>query len=108
MTSNCGFAVALYCHLSKKNSAFRLEKVQLADLAQSVISCWRLYLLAGLVTAAELHEGYQLAKTIGHAQAFLTTLQVRNAKAFAVLTAWLKGNHVRETVLIERLPSPIA
>jgi hypothetical protein len=63
-----------------------------------------LYVLPGLVTAAELHAGYQWARAVGHGPAFLTALQERNAKAFDVLKAWMSSNPVRETMVIERLP----
>lgn len=64
-----------------------------------------LYVLPGLVTADELHEGYQQARAVGHGQAFVTALQARNAKAVEVLKTWLEGHQVRETVLIDRMPS---
>ncbi len=63
-----------------------------------------LYVLPGLVTAAELYAGYQRALAVGHGQAFVAALQTRNGKAVEILKVWLAGNHVRETILIDRLP----
>ena len=59
-----------------------------------------LYLLPGLVSAAELRAAYQAAQKANHVEAFMGALQTRNAKAVAVLKASLKGNSLRETVLI--------
>ncbi len=61
-----------------------------------------LYVLPGLVTAGALHEAYQRAQAVGHGPAFMTALQARSVKAIAILKAWLAGNQVRETVLIDR------
>ncbi len=63
-----------------------------------------LYVLPGLVTAAELHAGYQRARAAGHGRAFIMALQTRNAKAAEVLKAWLAGQPIRETVVIDRRP----
>jgi hypothetical protein len=62
-----------------------------------------LYVLPGLVSAADLFAGYQRACEASHGEVFRSTLQQRNPKAADVLDAWLAGKRSSETVLITRV-----
>ena len=62
-----------------------------------------LYVLPGLVSAADLFAGYQRARDAGHGEAFRSALRQRNPKASDVLDAWLAGKRFSETVMITRV-----
>ncbi len=96
LRARLGEAVGSYCEEVARRGQEPAE--------QPIPDVLALHHLSGLVTAAELHRSYQGVLAPGHSHAFLTALQARNAKAVAILKAWLAGHAVRETVVIDRSP----
>ncbi len=69
---------------------------------QPVPDILALYLLPGLVSAAEVFAAYERARVAGHAQAFEEALRERNDRALEVLNRWLEGRRSSEAVFIPR------